>query len=275
MKVKKLCKAGTIASALVLLSVSIANAQEGAGSAPAGGSKFSLDLGAGAFVAPTYSGSRRSSLKLVPAIRASYGDIVEFSPQDGLTANVIRVGGITAGPLARLRFGRKESDDRTALRGFGDINPSAELGGFLNYELGPVSLRATLGQDVANGHKGAVGDLAASYATNLATTEAGPWLLSIGPTASFGSINYMRASYGVSSAQSQRSGRNAFNPGAGLESFGLSASLIVPITDRVSLTTLAGWSRLAGDAASSPLVRNGFGSANQVSGGLFLTYKIY
>lgn len=59
---------------------------------------------------------------------------------------------IQAGPFIRYVFARDE-DDNDALDGLGDVDGSVEVGGFLDYGLGPWSSRLTVLQDVAGGHE--------------------------------------------------------------------------------------------------------------------------
>lgn len=84
--------------------------------------------------------------------------------------------------------------------------------------------------------------------------------------------NYNEAFFGVTAAQSQRSGLRRHQPEGGFKDAGLSLDLDYSLTDHWGINGRVGYKRLLGDAADSPLVENK-GSADQFSGGLFLTYR--
>lgn len=230
-------------------------------------------LGAGGLVTPDYTGSKSYLFQPLPYVDATYGETAALSYQDGLTVNAVHLGDFAAGPVARLRFGRSVSDDRSVLRGLGDIGPSVELGGFAAYDAGPVNLRGVVAQDVAGGHRGLVAEFGASYTRPVFGTSAGPWLLIAGPSLTVVDGRYNRSVFGITPSQSRLSGRPVFRPGGGLEGAGFSATVVVPVTRRIAVTALAGYSRLLSDATRSPIVRDGVGSSNQFIGGLFLTYR--
>jgi outer membrane scaffolding protein for murein synthesis (MipA/OmpV family) len=103
---------------------------------PSRGGGFGLDLGVGSIVGPRYSGSRRYEAMVLPSVRASYADSVFVGFPDLLRIDAPRLagldlGGFSAGPLMRYRFGRREKDDRAYLRGLGNIQDTLELGGFV------------------------------------------------------------------------------------------------------------------------------------------------
>ena len=203
------------------------------------------------------------------------GDAVEHVGKPRLWINAVHLGDFTAGPVVRLRFGRNVSDNKAVLRGLGDIGPSVEVGGFASYDAGPINLRGIVAQDVAGGHKGLVAEFGASYTRPVFSTKAGPWLLIAGPSLTVVDGQYDRSVFGINPSQSRLSGRPVFRPAGGFERAGFSGTLVVPITKKIAVTALAGYNRLLSDAARSPIVRNGVGSANQFTGGLFLTYQIF
>jgi outer membrane scaffolding protein for murein synthesis (MipA/OmpV family) len=231
-------------------------------------------LGAGVLAVPDYLGSKTSRARPLPDIDVRYRDLVALSYQDGLTVNAVDAGGFTAGPVVRVRFGQDESDNRRVLHGLGNVGTSVEAGGFAAYAAGPIDLRAFVGQDVAQGHKGLVAELGATITQAVFGTSAGPWLLAAGPTLTLADARYEQSYFGIDPAQSARSGRPVYRPGGGIEGVGAGATLIVPITRAIALTAVVGYTRLLSDAARSPIVRGGVGSANQVVGGVFASYQL-
>lgn len=267
-------KPAIAAGALLLGAASVAHAQPSSlPGPPAGaGQGWTASVGAGGLVSPAFRGGSSYLVRPIPALIVRHGDDFALS---GLEASYtpLRSGPWSAGAQARFRFGQDEADNRVALRGLGDVGFAAELGGFVRYGAGPVSLKASFAQDVAGGHDGQVATLGAVYALPLARTRSGPWLLSAGPSVTWASGKFNRAYYGVDAAQSARSGLAPYRPGSGLESAGLSANLIAPLTSRITLVGVAGYDRLLDRAADSPRIRQR-GARDQGTVGLFLTYRI-
>jgi outer membrane protein len=82
---------------------------------------------------------------------------------------------------------------------------------------------------------------------------------------------YHRAYFGVTPAESVRTGLAAYRPGGGIQAFGATAGFLTRLSKRFGLYSYAKYDRLVGDSADSPVVRS-FGSRDQLSGGLALTY---
>ncbi len=258
------------ATAAMTLTATTVHAQAPqAGGPPTG---WSVGVGAGAIASPDYRGASTYSVRPIPALTVRHGDNFALN---GLEAayTPVRAGPWRAGVQARFRFGQHEADNRVALRGLGDVGASVELGGFVGYGRGPVTLKASFAQDVAGGHGAQVASLGAAYAVQLQRTSAGPVLFSAGPSVTWASGKFNRAYYGVDAGQSARSGLAPYRPGSGVESVGLSANLIAPLSRRVTFVALAGYDRLSGEAADSPRVR-GLGSRSQATIGAFLTYSL-
>jgi outer membrane protein len=62
-----------------------------------------------------------------------------------------------------------------------------------------------------------------------------------------------------------------FRPSGGIYGVALASGLTLQLSDHWGLFSYARYERLIGDAAKSPIVRQ-FGSRNQISGGLGLSY---
>jgi len=65
---------------------------------------------------------------------------------------------------------------------------------------------------------------------------------------------YMSTYFGVSAVQSARSGLRTYDAGAGFKSAGFTIGTDVMVMPLWTLTASAGYSRLLGDSASSPIV---------------------
>ncbi|MDP1601834.1 MAG: MipA/OmpV family protein, partial [Legionella sp.] len=84
--------------------------------------------------------------------------------------------------------------------------------------------------------------------------------------------NYTTTFFGVTAAQSARSGMRQYQPEAGLKDAGISVNIDYWLTESWGLSGQVAYKRLLGDAADSPLVEDR-GSADQFTTGLFVTYR--
>lgn len=229
------------------------------------GSNWDVTVGGGALVLPEYEGSDEYEVLPVPYVDASYKEILTFNPFEGLRYNVFREGGLTLGPGLGFDFGR-EDDEGDRLRGMGDIDPTIEGQFFVNYEFGKSSAEITFAQDLFEGHEGYTVEAELGHAFVFPSTYA---FVRPSISTTYASDNYMESYFGVSQAQSQRSGNAAHNADAGFKDVSLNLFASMPITEKWSVNGLAGYSRLIGDAGDSPITE----SRNQLMGGGFVSYK--
>lgn len=244
---------------------------------------WGLNVGAGALMSPTYEGDDKYRVSILPNIQVSYGDTFFASVQEGIGYRVINTDTLRAGPIARIRFSRDEDgdqpfavtgDDSTDLAGLGDIDTSIELGGFLEYELGDVTLSAEA-RKAASGHKGFVADIGARW-SGRAMAFGPPVIWSIGPRARLVDDTFNAAYFGITPAQSLASGLPAYAADGGLHSYGVGATAIIPLDrdNRWTAVAFAGYDRLTGDTADSPLIQLR-GAEDQATAGLFISYRLY
>lgn len=233
---------------------------------------WNIRLGAGALYQPEYEGSDEYEIKPLPMVMISYRDMV-FLRGPMLGANVLTWRGprpsdkLQVGPLVRYQFGRDE-DDSDDLRGMGDIDAAVELGGFVTYSVGPWSTGLTLFHDVSGSHDGLTAKLSGGHRLPL-----GPKLtLRSEISATWADDNYTETFFGVTAAQSARSGLREYRPEGGIKDAGLTFDLDYTLTENWGVTGRLGYKRMLGDAADSPLVEDR-GSADQLSTGMFINYK--
>lgn len=221
----------------------------------------SVTIGVAPVFGPAWLGSRDMALSLYPDLRINYGDVVFASVPEGLGWNVLNSDGWRAGPLAKVRFGRDEDEGGSpflitggsdALVGMGDIDATAELGGFVEKRFGDrgqwrarVEIRRGFG-----GHEGVVGDGSLTYQTRVGRTIA-----SFGPRATVASADFMQTYFGIDEEQSRRTGLGRYNAKGGLLSYGLGGTLVRPLDRRSAATLFTSLERLGDEAGDSPLVR--------------------
>ena len=233
---------------------------------------WDLTIGAAAAFVPDYEGSDDRKVRALPYVDASYKDTIFFRGT-ALGANLVSVNGprpgdgLKIGPLIRYGFGREEGDN-AALRGLGDIDDAIELGAFARYTTGPWHVDLQAVKDVAGGHGGVLVDAGVGW--RLALTPR--WRTTLRAHATWADETHMQNVFGISAAQSARSGLRRHEAGSGFKDVGLSASLSFAVTDNWLLIGRAGYSRLLGDAADSPIVADK-GSADQLSGMLTIAYR--
>jgi outer membrane protein len=226
-----------------------------------------VTVGPGIIVSPKFEGADEYEATPVPYVDIRYGEVFFASYIDGIGARLVNWNGFSAGPVARVDFGRDEDDSRY-LTGLDDIEIGVELGGFLQYDYDRYfTTRLELRQAIS-GHDGFVADWKAAVKFRLAENVFG----SVGPQISYGGSNYMESYFGISPAQSLASGYAVYDADAGFKSAGVNANLIYRATEEISLAAFGGYKRLIGDAADSPIVKGPGGSPDQFFAGAALTY---
>ncbi|MEM9168343.1 MAG: MipA/OmpV family protein [Pseudomonadota bacterium] len=236
---------------------------------------LSVTVGVAPIVAPVYDGADEYAFSIFPDIRVAYGARFFGSVPEGFGYRVVNTRRWRAGPIARLRFGRDEdsggspfliageSDD---LQGLGNVGVAVELGAFGELSSGPWVWRGEMRQGVG-AHDGLVGDVRLSRIQQFGKTT-----VIAGPSVSFGGGDFVNVYYGVDATQSAASGLRAFEGDGGLVSWGVGVTAVRPISERVTATFLAGYDRISGDAADSPIVAD-VGSRNQARVGFAFGYR--
>jgi MipA family protein len=223
-----------------------------------------VTVGAAVVTMPKYEGASTYLFAAVPILKfAPLGggmdalNRFDAKALDDLSFSLVKQERFEVGVLTGYRIGRKESD-AAVLHGLGDIKGSLVGGGFAKYSFGSAFVRASVNQSLTGDDSGAVLRLAAGtkYAlTERVTVTADLW-------ADAANNTYMDTFFGVSSAQSLRSGLRTYDPGAGFKSLSAKLGTELALTPDWTLDASAGYSRLIGDAADSPLVS----SANRYDG---------
>lgn len=259
----------TLAAAALMLPFAAAAQQQGQ---PSAKKDWDIRIGAGALYQPEYEGSDNYEVSPIPLLMINYRDMV-FLRGTTLGANAFTWQGprpsdkLQVGPLVRYQFGR-DADDSDDLRGMDDIDAAVELGGFITYSIGPWSTGLTLFQDVSGAHEGFTAKLSAGHRHTFSPKLR----LRSEIYSTWADESYTETYFGVTAAQSARSGLRRYQPEGGVKDIGLALDLDYSLTEHWTVTGRLGYKRLLGDAADSPLVEDR-GSANQLSGGLSLSYR--
>ena len=139
---KPVVAAALAGSALVPVALADGGSPQGAGGPPARDG-WSVTVGGGGLWSPDYEGSDDYEFRALPYLSVRYEDWLSFAVPEGLKVSLINEKGFRAGVLAGYRFDR-EAKDNIALAGWGDVDGSAELGGFVEYRAHWLKLSAEL-----------------------------------------------------------------------------------------------------------------------------------
>lgn len=232
------------------------------GPAPQAADDWTMTVGVAALVTPSWLGSNDITLSLVPDVRVNYRDDIFASIPEGLGWNAINSNGWKIGPVVKVRFGRDEDDGGSPfliaggsddLEGMGDIDPSAELGGFVEKRFGNRDqwrIRTEVLQGFG-GHDGIVAHASLDHRARL-----GRVIANFGPRITIVGEDFMDTYYGINDAQSGRTGLAPYDADGGILTYGLGGSAVLPLSRSSALTAFGTVENLGGEAAHSPLVED-------------------
>jgi outer membrane protein len=230
---------------------------------------WTVTVGVEARVAPRWQGADDNYIfypvPLLDVRRA--GTIERFrGPRDGISIGLIDTGALRIGPVGKIRFPRKESDDGK-LVGLGDVGWAYEVGVFADYYWGPwLRTRAEVRQGWG-GHDGLMADLMADVIAQVSQQLT----LSAGPRITFASTAATSPYYSVNAIQSAASGLPIYSAKGGVRSVGAGAQARYFWTPQWATHAFVEYERLTGDAKNSPVVALR-GSPDQWTFGAGVTY---
>lgn len=221
-----------------------------------------VTLGLGAQAAPNYPGADKYGIGPMPIFdfRRPGQPITFESADDGAGFGVLgRDSVVNIGPAVRFQSKREEDDVGAAV---GDVGFTVEVGGFV--EVLPsrnFRIRAELRKGLG-GHRALVGSLGA----DVIFRDDQNYIFSIGPRVRWADNKYNDRYFGVTPAVAGVTGLAALDPDGGIYAVGGIANFTRRLGRNWGMQAFAGYDRLVGDAADSPIVR-AFGSRDQFTGG--------
>jgi len=247
-----------IASAALLPAWTMASAQES--------EDVRVRVGLGAQLQPKFYGGDKVELGPLWDLDFASGD-KEFrfeAPDDGFDIVLISEESFSAGPVAKLQPGRKNSDVGAAV---GKVKTTIEAGAFVQFNpIKSLRIRGELRKGIG-GHDGLVGDAGADFVWR----DGDNYVFSIGPRVLFSNAKFQRAFFEVTPAAALATGLPVYRPGGGIHAVAATSGLTYQFNKDFGMFGYARYERLVGDAGKSPIVRN-LGSRNQASGGVGLSY---
>ncbi|WP_165498217.1 MipA/OmpV family protein [Siculibacillus lacustris] len=226
---------------------------------PGPGDDAIVTLGGGARLAPEWDGSKSYVLSPMPIV----GFRFLRSP---FTGQPTTDTGFGIRPAFR-HVGERKFDVHDRLWGLDKVDAAWELGLAADYTdtwfRASVEVRQGFG-----GHTGQIVDLGLDGIVHPFEHVT----LSAGPRLSLASAAYMNTYFGVTAAESARTGLATHRPGGGVRGAGLATAASWEIDPRWVVRADAGWTRLADDAATSPIVRAD-GARDQFTVGLGVAWR--
>ena len=198
------------------------------------------------------SDKAESKSELTPGLDINYASGPLSLSLDGLSYEFLQaheeaaIPGLSLSANLGVDMGRSKDDP---VKGIEKISPNAKLGLAANYEINEI---VSVGLDVSKSFTDAkslqvTGNIETAIPMNERT------LLTLGANATWSNKDHMQTYYGVTSAQSSRTGLAAHTANSGLESIGVDAGIYYNITENWVTGVQATYSRLQSDAANSPL----------------------
>lgn len=224
----------------------------GAAEAPAG-DNFLIGLGA-AYV-PEYAGSDDSHVVPVPLLERSFVNGFFLSTRRGIgyqtNVGAVNLSGALAYGGARDQRKRTFAAGSDALRGMGDIDGGLQGVLTASYQLGQVGLSIGTTQAIGKRENGSTYTIGGSVPLYSGSNDQ----VGLGASAVYGDNKHAQTYFGVTSAQSLRSGYKAYRAKSGFESVSAAVSWDHVIDKNWSTHTAVGFTHLTGDAADSPLTK--------------------
>lgn len=215
------------------------------------GDDWCIRIGALGIYKPAYEGSDDYQLRGFPFIDITWRDTFFLNAHKGLGAYVWNRNECKLGLAIGYIFGRDE-DDSSDLQGLGDIDSGATANVLFEWAIGDVALEARYEQQITGQDTGFQVHLGLGY--DLRIAEKTTLQSSIKTT--YASPDYMEAYFSVSPSQSTRSGILVDDAASGFKSFGFQIMAIYRLDQHWGIHAGAGYDRLIGEAADSPVVKD-------------------
>lgn len=229
-----------------------AEQQDGSAAQP-GTRNWDVSVGGGALYGPAYEGSDRYKVAPIPDVSVSYKEGLFFANiWDGIGSYPLMGEDYKVGASVGYAPGRQEDDDRDTLRGMGDIDGGATANLMGEYSFGQITASGKISTGTEDYGTTAKLELGTMFPVAERFTVMG----SAGAT--WADEEHMETYFGVSSAQSGRSGHRRHHADAGIKSVGFTVGVIYSVTDQWDVKLMVMGDQLLGDAADSPIVKSEF-----------------
>ncbi|MEC4591124.1 MULTISPECIES: MipA/OmpV family protein [Nitrospirillum] len=215
---------------------------------------WDITVGGGVAVRPNYEGSDHYRVAPLPLVTIRYDDMLALGPE-GLSA-YWHQGNVRVGAALTFDPGRNDSntnglfsngDDR--LKGLGDIDTSLGVKLFGAYQLGRISLDASVTKYTGDQNDGVVLTAGAGLPFKLADHL----ILTPHVGTTWANDNYMQTYFGVTPVQAAHSRFAAYTAGSGFKDVSAGVGALYRFNEHWFVTGDVSVKRLLGDAADSPV----------------------
>ncbi len=245
---------------------------------------WDVRLGIGVITGPAYEGSDEYDVRAMPMLSVAWRNRLSLA-HGGLQYTLRKTRDLTINLSAGFRRGRHENRS-SALIGLGETGKSFILGAGTIMKKGLFSMSAKVSQAVGGSVGGTLITLGATFRMPMGSRRgghgqhpgrqhsggpgdkpgshfklpfAGSLFISLGPTVTWASDEYMDAFFGIDSIQAARSVYDRYDPEGGFKDVGFSIMLGRPLDEKRTIMLRLGVKKLLGDAADSPIVKDDTG----------------
>jgi len=216
--------------------------------------EWSVAVGLGEIVLPSYPGARTLRGMPLPVLDVRYGDRFFASVMRGVGVNLIAERDWHAGFAVKPALGRSDSAD-PRLRGWGSIGAGGDARLFADYGLGPLLLGASVHHEMG-GSNGMLADATASWFLPLSRRL----FVTASATLTWANAEYTGAYFGVTPQQSLAAlaggtRLSSFAARAGLRDASVMLLAAWQLDRHWGIQGLAGGATLPAAAARSPLTQ--------------------
>lgn len=260
------------AYALMAATASPVFAQDAAKPSTKSTSPWEISVGAAIATSSDYEGGKKTVSGLVPNVNIryktdSYGTFGLGGKGLGLSWTAIDTDAYSLGVSLGANTGRKDNKDGTLLSpgskrltGMGEIKSSADFSVFGHYTVGvPIMLQLTknTGDGKADAKDGSFkghGGTEISLSTEIPIPVTSAVTLSVSPSLNWADSKYMQTYFGVTAAQSAKSGFKQYKADGGIKSVALSLGANYRFDKNWAANVGVTFTQLQGNAGKSPLV---------------------
>jgi outer membrane protein len=235
---------------------------------PSASGDWTVTLGVGGEMQPSYPGAGSSMLSPKPiiSIRRAGSPLRFKSMRDNASFALIDYGRFRAGPVGAYRSARKAAD-HSELRGLNDVKFAVELGGFAEYyAFDWLRVRSEVRRGIG-GHEGVIADFSADVIVPINERMT----FAAGPRYTWSDSKYAATYFSVSNVEALASGLAVYDARSS-GAIGAGAQVRYQLDPQWEVRGYVEYNKLLGSIADSPLVKTR-GSADQLTYGLGVAYS--
>jgi outer membrane protein len=249
---------------LLLIGIALLPAWSAAYAQEAGDTRVRVTVGAD--FRPQYPGADKDKLGPLFDVSIAHGtNLFKFkAPDDSAGLALVSTKQFTFGVAGNFVGARRDRDVGAPV---GRVPATIEAGVYAGYRFGgSLRIRGEILKGIG-GHNGLRGQVG----VDRIWRDGDRYVFSLGPRLLIADSRYERAYFGVTPTAALATGLPAYRPHGGVYGIAATSGLSFELSPHWGLFSYARYERLIGDAGKSPLVQR-FGSRNQVSAGLGLSY---